>query len=129
VSEDHSQRLDRVESEVGTIRTEMGGLKDNLGRVQADVKGLGAILSRIEQGVVRAQEQQDQREAQSKHSPIAIATVLITIMSMLVGGAWLISGSMAKMDERSVWMQREQDRVWALLHKGGSRDEPGQTDQ
>jgi hypothetical protein len=132
VSEDHSVRLDRVENEVGAIRSEMGGLKTEMGRVQADVKGLGAILSRIEQGVLRAQEQQDQREIQARHSPVAIATVLITIMSMMVGGAWVIGSNVARMDERSVWLEHAQQitdqRVWAIVH-GGSGGQPSQASQ
>lgn len=108
----------------------MGGLKTEMGRVQSDVKGLGAILSRIEQGMLRAQEQQDQREASSKHSPVAIATVLVTIMSLLVGGAWMIGSNISRMDERSIWVEREQDRtdqrVWSIDH-GGANAQPSQT--
>jgi hypothetical protein len=130
--ESHGIRLDRVESEVGAIRSEMTGLRTDMGRVQADVKGLGAILGRIEEGVLRAQDQQDQREMRSKQSPVAIATVLITVMSMMVGGAWLVSGNIARMDERSIWVQRQQDRleqrVWAAVG-GGSGAEQGQANQ
>jgi hypothetical protein len=130
--ESHGIRLDRVESEVGAIRSEMTGLRTDMGRVQADVKGLGAILGRIEEGVLRAQDQQDQREMRSKQSPVAIATVLITVMSMMVGGAWLVSGNIARMDERSIWVQRQQDRleqrVWAAV-RGGSGAEQGQANQ
>jgi hypothetical protein len=133
--EAHSVRLDRVENEVGAIRSEMGGLRTEMGRVQADVKGLGAILSRIEEGVVRAQDQQDQRELRSRQSPVAIATMLVTVLSMLVGGSWLISGNMSRMDERSIWVQREQDRMeqrlWGDTHMqhGGADGEQGQAHQ
>jgi hypothetical protein len=123
VSEEaHSVRLDRVEGEVGAIRSEMSGMRTDMSQVQADVKGLGAILSRIEQGVLRAQEQQDQREALAKHSPVAIATVLVTIMSLLVGGAWMIGSNVARVDERSQWMERQQElteqHVWVMAHPG-----------
>lgn len=80
----HGQRLTAVESEVQTIRSEMGTIK-------ADVKGLGAILGRIEEGILRAQDQQDRQ----KVSPIAIVSFIVTVLSMMVGGSWLISGSLA----------------------------------
>lgn len=131
--EAHSVRLDRVENEVGVIRSEMGGLKTEMGRVQSDVKGLGAILSRIEQGVLRAQEQQDAKEASSRHSPVAVATVLITIMSMMVGGAWVIGSNIGHLDERSAWMERlidrNEQRLWTETHGGDLRGQPSQTHQ
>lgn len=132
--EAHSVRLDRVEGEVSGIRSEMGDIKTEMGRVQADVRGLGAILTRIEQGVLRSQEQQDQREASSRHSPVAVATVLVTIMSLLVGGAWMAGSNIARLDERSTWEQRQEDRleqrVWIVDHRGEQpRGEPSQTGQ
>jgi hypothetical protein len=93
-------RLDRVEDEISTIRSEMGGLKTEMGLVKADVRGLSAILSRIEQGVVRAQDQQDERDTRSRTPPIALATVLVTIMSLLVGGAWMIGSTTAATNAR-----------------------------
>lgn len=108
----------------------MGGLRTDMGRVQADVKGLSGILSRIEQGVLRAQEQQDAKEERSRHSPVAIATVLVTVMSMMVGGAWVIGGNVARMDERSMWLEHQQQltdqRVWVIMH-GGTNGQPSQT--
>lgn len=98
--ESHGVRIDRVEAEVGAIRTHMDGLKTDMGRVQADVKGLGGILTRIENGVLRAQEQQDQREQQSRHSPVAIATVLVTFMSILIAGSWTIGSQGARTEVR-----------------------------
>lgn len=130
--ETHSVRLDRVENEVGVIRSELGGIKTEMGRVQADVKGLGGILARIEQGVLRAQEQQEQKEASSRISPMALATVFVTVMSMLVGGSWMISGNIARMDERSIWQQkvldRNEQRLWDGAH-GGISGEPGKAHQ
>lgn len=113
----HSGRLDRVEAEVATIRTEMGGLK-------ADVKGLGAILGRIEQSVLRAQERDDSREERSKPNLVAVISVLITLISIIVGGAWLISGQLARQDERSEYQQRQIDRneqrLWVGHGQGAS---------
>ena len=121
----HGQRISAVETEVQTIRSEMGGLKTEVGVVRADVKGLGAILNRIEQGILRAQEQQDHREAQGKPNLVAVVSVLITLISIIVGGAWMISGQLSRMDERSVWVQRQIDkneqRLW-VDHDDGGQD-------
>lgn len=131
--ETHSVRLDRVESEVGAMRSDMGGLRTEVSNVQADVRSLGTILKRIEEGMLRAQDQQDQKEAQSRHSPVAVATVLITFMSMLVGGAWMIGSNAARMDERTNMLLREQDRtdarMWYIDHGGQQRGESNQTGQ
>jgi hypothetical protein len=105
-------RIDRVENEVSAIRSEMGGLKTEMGRVQADVRGLSGILSRIEQGVARAQEQQDDRDIRSRHSPVALATILVTIMSLLVGGAWMIGSTTAS---TSVRLSDEDQQIVRLM--------------
>lgn len=126
-------RLDRVENEVGVIRSELGGLKTDMGRVQSEMKGFGAILSRIEQGFLRAQEQQDAKDASSRHNPVAVATVLITIMSMMVGGAWVIGSNIGHLDERSAWMEklidRNEQRLWASGHYGGDNGQSSPTHQ
>ena len=118
----HGQRISAVETEVQTIRSEVGGMRTELGVVKADVKGLGAILNRIEQGILRAQDQQDHREAQSKPNLVAVVSVLITMITIIVGGAWAISGQLSRMDERSIWVQRQIDRnehrLWRE-HAGG----------
>jgi hypothetical protein len=96
VSEEaHSARLDRVEADVSTIRTEIGGIKENVSRVTSDVRGLGNILSRIEQGVENAQKRFDDDRQASRLNPVAMGSVLLTIISILVGGAWLIAGGLA----------------------------------
>lgn len=119
----HGQRLDRVENEVQAIRGDMSTLTSEVGGLKADVKGLGAILGRIEQGVLRAQEKTEEREAASKPNLVAVVSVLITIISIIVGGAWLISGQLSRMDERSVWIQRQIDRneqrLWTNRGGGG----------
>ena len=80
VSEElHGQRLSAVETEVQTIRTEMGGIRTEMVAVKSDVKGLGAILGRIEEGILRAQDQQDQKERLSKPNLVAIVSVIITV--------------------------------------------------
>lgn len=107
----HEARLDRVESDVQTIRSEMGTMTSEIGAVKADVRGLSAILSRIEDGVMRAQERHEDREAAAKPNPVLLASVLITFMSIIVGGAWVIGGSIARDDERSTWITRELDRL------------------
>jgi cell division protein FtsB len=70
------------------------------------MRGLGDVLQRIEASVSNAQQQwQDDKQA-SRINPIALTSVLISIISILVGGAWLVSGSLARQDERSVQQQR-----------------------
>jgi hypothetical protein len=126
--EHHEARVARVETEVQAIRGEMGALTGEVSGLKADVKGLGAILGRIEQGVLRAQERADEREVAGKPNLIAIVSVLITIISIIVGGAWLISGQLSRMDERSVWIQhmidRNEQRIW--LDRGGLHGRPAE---
>lgn len=116
----HGQRIAAVESEVQTIRTEMGGIRSEMGVVKADIKGLGAILGRIEQGILRAQEQQDQKEQLSRPNMVAIVSVIITLMSMMVGGAWMISGNLARQNEAIERIDRDQFRIeqrqWGPTH-------------
>lgn len=99
---DHGSRLGRVESEVA-------GLK-------ADVRGLGEVLGRIESGVLRAQEQAEHREQLSKPNITALISILITMISIIVGGAWIIGGSLSRQDERSEWvkgqLERQESRIW-----------------
>jgi hypothetical protein len=97
---DHEARLGRVEGEVQTVRTEVSALTNEFSGLKSDVKGLGSILTRIEQGVANAQQQwQDDKQA-SRLNPIALMGVLITIISIIVGGAWLISGQLASTSTR-----------------------------
>lgn len=121
--EHHEARIGRVENEVSAIRGEMGALTTEVTGLKADVKGLGGILGRIEQGVLRAQERADEREVAGKPNLVAIVSVLITIISIIVGGAWLISGQLARMDERGHWIEKQLDRneqrLW--INKGGAR--------
>jgi hypothetical protein len=121
-----SSRLDRVENDITTIRTEMGGIVRDVGGLKSDVRGLGAVLTRIEDSISKAQERHDDREDRARPSLVAVVSVLITVISMLIGGAWLIAGQLGRQDERSVWQQRQMDRVehrvW--LHqndRGGDR--------
>lgn len=122
--EHHEARLGHVEKEVQTVRQEMTSLGRDVGTLKADVKGLGAILGRIEQGVLAAQEKYDARDLAGKPNIVAVVSVLITIISIIVGGAWLISGQLSRMDERSVWIQRQIDkneqRLWNGRVNGGT---------
>lgn len=124
--ETHGVRLDKVETEVQTITREMGGLKSDMSGIKAGMRGLGDILQRIDASVSAAQQQwQDDKQA-SRINPIALTTVLISIISILVGGAWLVSGAIARQDERSIHQQQIIDRVeqrqWAISgrQQGGS---------
>lgn len=102
--ETHGVRLDRVEVEVSTISKDMAGLK-------SDVRSLASILHRIEDGVASAQQRFENDKQASRLNPMALATVLITIISILVGGAWLVGGTQARLDERSIHQQRALDRM------------------
>lgn len=124
---DHDARIGRVESEVQTVRSEMSSLAGEVTIVKSDVKGLGAILGRIEQGVLRAQEKSEERDLASKPNLVAVVSVLITIISIIVGGAWVIGSQLARQDERSIGLQRQIDRNDQRLwdeHKGGARGQP-----
>jgi hypothetical protein len=98
---DHGQRIDRVEGEVSGIRADVASLTSDVTGLKIDVKGLGGILGRIEAGVNRAQEQSEQRATANKPNVVAIVSILITIITVLVGGAWVIGGSIARGQERS----------------------------
>jgi len=123
-------RIDRVEGDVATIRGEVGSLTREVGGLKADVKGLGSILGRIEQGVTRAQEKSEERDERSKPNLIAVISVLITIIATLVGGAWLVGGQLARLDERDarrdvelgvmrLQIERNDQRQWQQRFGGG----------
>lgn len=95
---DHGQRIGRVEAEVQSLHTNVSDLK-------ADVKGLGGILTRIERGIEMAQERSAEREEHAKPNVTAVISILITMITIIVGGAWLISGSLSRQDERSDWVK------------------------
>lgn len=97
---DHGQRIGRVETEVQSLHINVSDLK-------ADVKGLGSILSRIERGIETAQERSAEREEHSKPNVTAVISILITMITIIVGGAWLISGSLSRQDERSDWIKHQ----------------------
>ena len=112
VSEElHADRLNRVETEVSSIRQDVGELKQGFTSVKADVRGLSGILERIEHGVSAAQQQWQEDKKDSRVNPLALASVLITIISILVGGAWTIGGSLARQDERSTHLQRSAEQI------------------
>lgn len=126
--EAHGVRLGKVEAEVKGITTEIGGLKNEMTGLKAGMRGLGDILERIEKNVGDAQQQWHDDKQAARINPIALATVLISIISILVGGAWLVSGSLARQDERSIQQQRELDRMewrqWQLHKAGGPGSAP-----
>lgn len=97
----HAGRLDRVETEVSSIRTDIGGLKSELTGLKGDVRGLGSILQRIEEGVSQAQQRFETDKRDNRINPVAMASVLITIISILVGGAWLIGGQLSGLAVRT----------------------------
>lgn len=107
----HSARLSRVEGEVEAIRNDLGGIKTEVTGIKAGMRGLGDILQRIEQSVASAQERHDDERRASRMNPIAFASILITIITILVGGSWTISGELARHDERSEWLQQTVQRI------------------
>lgn len=137
----HDARLGRVETEVEGMRSDITGIKTQVSAVTADVKAFGGILSRIETGVLRSQERSEERQDANKPNLTAIVSVLITIISILVGGAWLISGQLARQDasialadqtSRQLVAERDreiddlrariskgEDRLWSV-NRGGS---------
>lgn len=100
-AEGHGARISRVEGEVEAIRSDLGGIKSDMSGVKASMRGFGDVLNRIEQNVAAAQERHDHEKMASRMNPVALASILITIISILVGGAWTISGQLAREDERS----------------------------
>jgi hypothetical protein len=119
--EAHGSRLDKVETEVSTIRTEVVGL-------QVQMRGFGEILQRIESGISVAQQQAIEDKHASRLNPVALAAILITIITTLVGGAWLVGGELARHDERSQFQQHTIDQIeqrqWDQRGGGNARAEP-----
>lgn len=116
-NETFGARLTTVESEVTTVRTEMAGLK-------SDVRSLASILRRIEEGVEAAQTRFENDKQASRLNPVALASVLITIITIMIGGAWTIGGELARHDERSTYHRRDIDRIeqrqWDSRGRGGA---------
>lgn len=108
---EHNQRVERVETDVLNLRSDFASVTRDIDAVKSDIKALGGILVRIESGVQRAQEKSEERSERNKPNLTAIVSVLITIISILVGGSWLISGSMATFDERTTERSREFDQL------------------
>jgi predicted nucleic acid-binding Zn-ribbon protein len=98
---DHHARLNRVEQDVSGLRADVTNLGTEMTGLKSDVKGLGGILGRIEEGVNKAQEKA------GRPNLIAVVSVLITIISIIVGGAWMISGSLAASQIRDQQRDRE----------------------
>lgn len=97
-------RLDRVETEVYALRDEVGGLK-------ASVQSFGAVLTRIEDGIIRAQERTDHQQDRNRPNITAIVSVLITIIFAMIGGSWMTAGQIARLDERANNTRREMDQM------------------
>lgn len=111
-------RLDRVENDVSQMRADVGGLKLGFGRLEADVRNFGTILGRIEDGIVRAQTADAEKEQRSKPPVVAVVSLLITIILALIGGAYMSGANYARLDERTIAQQRE----LRLIHSHGGRD-------
>jgi hypothetical protein len=75
------------------------------------------VLTRIEQGILRAQDRADQHEVSSKPSTVGVVSVLITIIATLVGGAWLVGGQLARLDERGIARQQQVDTLRADMYR------------
>lgn len=97
-------RLDRVEGEVAEIRA-------GLGELRSELRNVGSFIGRIEGTLRDWQEREDRRAAASKPNITALVSMLITIVSILIGGAWLIAGQTARFDERDRQRDREIERM------------------
>lgn len=111
VQTDTNQRFEKVETEVSNLRDDFSLFTRDLDVVKSDIKALGGILIRIEGGVTRAQEKAEERSERSKPNLTAIVSVLITIISILVGGAWLIGSSLSNLTVRTQESLRERDEI------------------
>jgi hypothetical protein len=118
---EYDARISRVEGEVGGLRQEVGTLTNDVAGLKADVKGLGGILVRIEQGVIRAQEKSDSKEDRNRPNLIAVVSVIITLISILVGGAWMIGGAIARGDERDIAQDRQLQMTYHFRDREADR--------
>lgn len=132
MSGDVHGRIDQVENEMKVIGTDVAGLKSDMSGLKADMRGFGTILQRIDDGVKDAMNRVETDKAAARLNPTAVASVLMTLISIIVGGAWLVSGQIARLDERDlrrdievIEMNKRIDRVdvrqWQDV-KGGTNE-------
>lgn len=92
------------------------------------MRGFGEILTRIEDGVRNAQQQWHDEKQASRINPIALATVLVSIITVLVGGSWVIGSELARHEERSQYQQylinQVETRQWGETQHGGTSGLP-----
>lgn len=91
--QEHHTRLSRAEDDID-------GLKANMIRFEVQMRGFGDILSRIEIGIKESQERAHNDIQSKRINPIALATVLVSMLSFMIGGSWLVSGQLSRTDIR-----------------------------
>lgn len=110
----NTRRLDRVETEVSEIRS-------GLTELRTELRGLGQFMSRIERALESRDAQEVVERQASRPNIIAIAAVLFSIVSALIGGAWIVGGQTARFDERDHQRDREVARIVRELDRVEAR--------
>jgi hypothetical protein len=98
-------RLDRVEGEVGAIQTRMAAMDGKIDIVASALTDIKTTLRTWESSQAR-------RDELAKPPVVAIVSVLISVIAMLVGGAYLIGGQVAQSAEVDKRRDREINRLW-----------------
>jgi len=111
---DHSgsteRRLDRVETDVAALSSAMSG-------VQHEVRGFGQSLATI----IETLKTRDQDARAAKVNPLALASVLVTIILALITGAWATGSQYARLDERDIQRDRQVAQMQREIEKQDRR--------
>ena len=100
----NTRRLDRVETEVDALRGVVS-------EVRSDIRSVVVAVGEIKDSL----KTRDSREAEERHASrpniYAISAVLFSVLSALIGGAWIIGGTTARLDERDIQRDKQLARI------------------
>lgn len=110
----NTRRLDRVETEVDALRTVVAEVR---GDMRSVIIGLGEIKDSLK---TRDRQDEESRRA-GRPNIVAIVAVLVSIVSAMIGGAWVIGGLTARLDERDLQRDRQMARMEREIDRLESR--------
>ncbi|MFN3991271.1 MAG: hypothetical protein ACK4IS_13565 [Erythrobacter sp.] len=105
-----TRRLDRVESDVSALATAVSDLR-------GDVRGFGQVLVRIENSITNNEGRMERERLAKQPNALAFASAMFTVLVTLIGGAWVISGQLSRLDERDIQRDKQVERIEELLDR------------
>lgn len=102
-----SQRMDRIETQVSTLSSTVTALSTALGEFRGELRTVAASLASIVSNLEKRDREEAEAQRASKPNVVAIIAVMVTIISALIGGAWLISGQLSRFDERDLQRDKQ----------------------